>query len=118
MYLWDAAQGVGILNILGCGFTRELAAFQQMAQGPKNVLKNCFANPTVSHNALIGSQGGWPDGNFYAGDASSVVEGLEEGKSGNYRVCRGKTSGKGKKAFQNVTAQIAKRGSLVSGLGQ
>jgi hypothetical protein len=43
-------------------------------------------------NVFIGSEKGWPQGNFYSKDASSVLEDFRGGKSGNYRVCRGKQS--------------------------
>jgi hypothetical protein len=94
----DNLVGVGMQDIFSTGGGNANCAFQPMEQGPKNVLNKCFANPVVTRNALIGSQGGWPQGNFYSHDAESVVEGFEQGKYGNYRVCRGKTSGKCKKA--------------------
>jgi len=49
------------------------------------------------HNVMVGSRGGWPDGNFYPGDASSIVEDFHGGKAGNYRLCRGQRGSSCKK---------------------
>jgi hypothetical protein len=85
----DNLVGVGDTDIVSTGGGASNCAFQPAAQGPSNVLKNCFASATVTRNALIGSSKAWPAGNFYAKDASSVVEDFRGGKSGDYRVCHG-----------------------------
>jgi len=83
----DNLVAVGEDEIFPTGGGDKNCAFQPRAQGPENVLKKCFSNAVVTRNVFIGSSKGWPKGNFYAGDASSVVEDFQNGKNGNYRVC-------------------------------
>ena len=85
----DNLVGVGDMEIVPTGGGAANCAFQPRAQGPANVVNKCFANSAVTRNVFIGSSKGWPAGNFYAGDASSVVEDFQGGKNGNYRLCRG-----------------------------
>ena len=85
----DNLVGVGETEIVPTGGGPANCAFQPRAQGPANVVNKCFANSAVTRNVFIGSSKGWPAGNFYAGDASSVVEDFQDGKNGNYRLCRG-----------------------------
>jgi hypothetical protein len=82
--------GVAEFDIFSTGGGENNCAFRPRVQGIAGVLGNCFANASVTRNVLIGSQGGWPDGNFYAPDASSLVEDFRGGKGGNYRLCKGK----------------------------
>lgn len=98
----DNLVGIGETEIIPTGGGATNCAFQPRAQGPANVIKNCFANAVVEGNVFVGSLKGWPEGNFYAGDASSVVEDFRGGKGGNYKVCRG-ASGGCKKAAGFVT---------------
>lgn len=88
----DNLVGAGELEIVTTGGGDKNCAFQPKMQGPANVIKRCFNNPVVTRNAIIGSSKGWPDGNFYAGDASSVVEDFRDGKGGNYHLCNGRGS--------------------------
>jgi hypothetical protein len=88
----DNLMGVGEIEIFPTGGGASNCAFQPRSQGPTNVLKKCFSNAVVTGNVFIGSEKGWPEGNFYSKDASSVLEDFRGGKSGNYRVCRGKQS--------------------------
>jgi hypothetical protein len=85
----DNLVGVGEAEIFPTGGGPANCAFQPRAQGPANVVSKCFANSVVTRNVFIGSSKGWPAGNFYVGDASSVVEDFQGGKNGNYRLCRG-----------------------------
>lgn len=88
----DNLVGVGETEIFPTGGGATNCAFQPRVQGPANVLKKCFTNAVVTRNAFVGSSKGWPEGNFYAGDASSVVEDFQNGKNGDYRVCGGSHS--------------------------
>ncbi len=64
-------------------------SFQPDAQGPSGVFKNCFADPSVTHNLIIGG-GSWPQGNIVVKDASAAgLGGLPDGKTPGYRLCRG-----------------------------
>jgi len=90
--------GVAEFDIFSTGGGQSNCAFHPQAQGPAGVVKNCFANASVTHNVMVGSRGGWPDGNFYPGDASSIVEDFHGGKAGNYRLCRGQRGSSCKKA--------------------
>jgi hypothetical protein len=85
----DNLVGVGEQEIFPTGGGPSNCAFQPRAQGPAGVVSKCFADSTVTRNVFIGSSKGWPTGNFYAGDASSVVEDFQGGKNGNYRLCHG-----------------------------
>jgi len=93
----DNLVGVGQNDFFTTGGGNTNCAFQATAQGPSNLLKNCFSNANATHNVLVGSKGGWPQPNFYAGDAASLVEDFQEGKAGNYRLCRGNHGSKCKK---------------------
>lgn len=85
----DNLVGVGEQEIFPTGGGAANCAFQPRAQGSAGVVSKCFADSTVTRNVFIGSSKGWPTGNFYAGDASSVVEDFQGGKNGNYRLCHG-----------------------------
>jgi hypothetical protein len=85
----DNLVGVGEQEIFPTGGGAANCAFQPRAQGAAGVVSKCFANSSVTRNVFIASSKGWPAGNFYAGDPSSVVEDFQGGKNGNYRLCRG-----------------------------
>ncbi len=85
----DNLVGVGEYEIVTTGGGAKNCSFQPRIQGPTNVMKSCFNNPIVARNVFVGSSKGWPEGNFYAGEASSVVEDFRDGKGGNYRLCGG-----------------------------
>jgi hypothetical protein len=85
----DNLVGVGEQEIFPTGGGPANCAFQPRAQGPAGVVSKCFEDSTVTRNVFIASSKGWPAGNFYAGDPSSVVEDFQGGKNGNYRLCRG-----------------------------
>ncbi len=88
----DNLVGVGENDIFSTGGGDKNCAFQPRGQGPASVLKKCFANAVVTGNVFIGSNKGWPEGNFYSKDADSVLEDFRGGKAGNYRICRNKQS--------------------------
>jgi hypothetical protein len=70
-------------------------SYQPDKQTPTGVLKSCFTKYTFSHNAILGSKGGWPSGNSYPSDhAAAGVVGFSEGR---YRLCREKDGGDCKK---------------------
>jgi len=63
------------------------------------VLKSCFASFNFTHNALVESAGGWPDGNANPRDASAVhMLDFRQGKGGDYRLCGEKNVGNCKAA--------------------
>ena len=88
----DNLISVGEADIFPTGGGDKNCAFRPRVQGPANVVKNCFANAAVTGNVFVGSDKGWPNGNFYAKDADSVVEDFRGGRAGNYRLCRSKAS--------------------------
>ena len=91
--------GVGDNDIFSTGGGPKNCAFQPRNQGPVGVLKNCFDGFNVTHNALVGSAGGWPGGNFSPKDASVAgVRDFRNGKSGDYRLCEDKRAGSCKAA--------------------
>jgi len=92
--------GVGRVEISSTGGGNKNCAFNSTAQGPSGVLKSCFTSSTVTHNILIGSRGGWPNGNYYPSDPTSLVEDFQGGKGGNYRLCRAKQGSKCKKGAE------------------
>jgi hypothetical protein len=63
-------------------------SFQPAKQTPAGVLKSCFENYTFSHNAIVGSKGGWPKDNSSPPDHSAA--GLADFAEGRYRLCRDK----------------------------
>jgi hypothetical protein len=80
--------GVGSNEIFSTGGGPKNCAFQPKRLGPAGVLKSCFASFTFTHNALLGSGGGWPDGNSTPKDASAAgIEDFREGNGGDYRLC-------------------------------
>jgi hypothetical protein len=80
--------GVGGNDIYSTGGGPKNCAFQPKRQGPAGVLRGCFGSFTFTHNALVGSAGGWPGGNFTPGDASAVhMQDFRQGKGGDYRLC-------------------------------
>jgi hypothetical protein len=80
--------GLGSNGIFSSGGGPKNCAFQPKAQGPAGVLKNCFASFTFTHNALVGSAGAWPEGDFAPGSVSEVrMKDFRQGKGGDYRLC-------------------------------
>jgi len=80
--------GAGTTGIITSGGGPKNCAFQPQRQGPEGVLKSCFSSYTFTHNALVGSMGGWPGGNFTPGNASAVrMQDYRDGNGGNYRLC-------------------------------
>jgi hypothetical protein len=88
---------VGKSDISSAGGGDKNCAFRPAIQGPAGVLKSCFEGMNATRNVLIGSKGGWPQGNFYPQDASVVVEDFQGGKGGIYRVCGSQQGSKCKK---------------------
>jgi hypothetical protein len=90
--------GAGENDFFSTGGGPKNCAFQPRRQGPAGVLKNCFASFTFSHNAVAGSEGGWPGGNFTPGNPSAVqMKDFKDGKGGDYRLCSAKDGGNCKK---------------------
>jgi hypothetical protein len=86
--------GVGENDFFSTGGGPRNCAFQPRAQAPEGVLKSCFAAFNVTHNAFVGSPGGWPKGNFTPKNPSAVqMNDFREGKGGDYRLCAEKTAG-------------------------
>jgi hypothetical protein len=78
----------GQMDIVPPGGGPRNCSYQPAKQGPEGVLKSCFNKYTFSHNAIVGSKGGWPSGNSYPSDhAAAGVVGFNEGR---YRLCRDK----------------------------
>jgi hypothetical protein len=91
--------GVGSREIAPTGGGPTNCAFQTRRQGPAGVLKSCFASFNFTHNALVESAGGWPDGNANPRDASAVhMLDFRQGKGGDYRLCGEKNVGNCKAA--------------------
>jgi hypothetical protein len=81
--------GTGENDIFPTGGGARNCAFQPRRQGPAGVLKSCFASFNFTHNALIGSGGGWPAGNFTPKDAGAVyMQDFRQSQGGDYRLCR------------------------------
>ena len=80
--------GSGPIDIVPEGGGQGNCSFQAARQGPSGVLNNCFDNFTFSHNVIVGSRGGWPNGNSYPSDHGAAgVMGFREGR---YQLCREK----------------------------
>jgi hypothetical protein len=80
--------GVGANDFYPTGGGPKNRAFRPRLQGPGGVLKSCFASFTFTHNALIGSLGGWPPGNFTPADSSAVhMLDFRRGNGGDYGLC-------------------------------
>jgi hypothetical protein len=79
--------GVGSTEIVSTGGGPKNCAFQPKGQGA-SVLKSCFASFNFTHNALVGSVGGWPRENPTPKDASAVAMlDFRKGNGGDYRLC-------------------------------
>jgi hypothetical protein len=93
--------GIGQADFYSTGGGAKNCAYRPNVVGPTGIIKSCFAgDSTFTHNVLIGSQGGWPNGNFYPHDASSLMENFGGGKGGDYRICRDKQSSQCKKGAE------------------
>jgi len=58
---------------------------------PVSVLNQCFANPVVSNNLIIGANKKWPDHNFSVKNTDSAGLWKKETATGtDYRICREK----------------------------
>ena len=80
--------GSGPIDIIPAGGGPKSCSFQAGRQGPTGVLNNCFSKFTFSHNAIVGSQGGWPKENSNPSDHKAAgVVGFSEGR---YQLCRDK----------------------------
>jgi hypothetical protein len=91
--------GVGDNDIFSTGGGAKNCAFLPRRQGLAGVLKSCFASFTFTHNALVGSAGGWPGGNSTPRDPSAVhLQDFRQGKGGDYRLCTDKNTANCKKA--------------------
>jgi hypothetical protein len=78
----------GKVDIVPSGGGPKSCSYQPAKQTPAGVLKSCFRNFRFSHNAILGSKGGWPNGNMYPSDHGAAgVVGFSEGR---YRLCRDK----------------------------
>jgi len=85
--------GVGENDFFSTGGGPKNCAFQPKIQGPEGVLKSCFSGFNVTHNAFIGSAGGWPKGNFTPKNAEAVQMGdFRDGNGGDYRLCEEKNT--------------------------
>lgn len=91
--------GAGSNEIAPTGGGPKNCAFQAKRQGPAGLLKNCFASFNFTHNAFVGSGGGWPGENFTPRNASTVAMlDFRGGKGGDYRLCSEKNAGNCKAA--------------------
>jgi hypothetical protein len=86
--------GAGKQDIFPPGGGPKNCSFQAGKQPPAGVLKSCFNNFNFSHNAILGSKGGWPNGNSYP--SNQAAAGLLDFSEGRYRLCRN-SHGEGKK---------------------
>jgi hypothetical protein len=98
--LADNVIGAPQFDLYSTGGGQKNCAFGASSQPPTATFKNCFSNPTITHNLIVGSKGGWPNGNFYTKDASYIVEDFRGGKGGNYRLCGGTPNSRCKKASE------------------
>jgi hypothetical protein len=87
----------GEQSIVSSGGGMQNCADQPQVQGPTGVFKSCFMNSSFTHNLMIGD-GGWPAGNWSAGDprAGGILETKDPEKP--YDLCSGKSGKECKKA--------------------
>lgn len=83
--------GAGERDISPPGGGASNCSFQPERQTPSGVLKSCFSNFSFSHNAIVGSKGGWPSGNSYPSNRAAV--GLLDFGEGRYRLCHNSHGG-------------------------
>ena len=100
----------GQTEIVPPGGGMKNCSYQPDRQSPSGVLKSCFTKYTFSHNVILGSKGGWPNGNSYPSDEKAA--GLVGFSEGRYRLCREKDGGDCKKP-----SPAAKAGSDGKDLG-
>jgi hypothetical protein len=55
--------GVGTQTVVSTGGGPANCAFEPERLGVRGLLENCFTDPTVTHNAIVGDGIGWPKGN-------------------------------------------------------
>jgi hypothetical protein len=81
---------------------------------PAGVLNQCFANPVVANNLIIGGYGSWPDHNILVKDAGGAGLWKKQTQAGTeYRVCREK----GEAASCTKTSPALRAGSDGKNIG-
>jgi hypothetical protein len=85
--------GVGDNDFFSTGGGLRNCAFQSKSQGPEGVLKSCFSGVNVTHNAFVGSAGGWPKGNSTPKNPSALqMKDFRGSNGGDYRLCDGSST--------------------------
>jgi hypothetical protein len=55
------------------------------------ILDNCFRDPSITHNVIVGSDSIWPKGNIFVGSPSDVgFVNFNNGNGGDYHLCKAK----------------------------
>lgn len=96
----------GPREIGAAGGGAQNCAYQPDAQGPSGIFKNCFADPVVTHNLIVGGAN-WPAGNIAVKDLAAA--GLKVHSANgvqDYHLCR-----------SNEEATLCKKSSPASGAG-
>jgi hypothetical protein len=84
--------GAGDRQIASAGLGPSNCAFRPEQQGPAGVINSCFAPVTFTNNAVLDGTGNWPPGNFFPkGDAVGLVNRPNNGKGGDYHLCKSET---------------------------
>lgn len=87
----------GELSIVSSGGGSRNCADRPNVQGPSGVFQSCFKDSSFTHNLMIGG-GGWPSGNWSAGNprGAGILETSDPGKP--YEMCSEKSGKECKKA--------------------
>ena len=89
--LTNSIFAAGQLDVRGAGGGSRNCVFGFQSADTAGVLKNCFADPIVSHNLIIGGMGRWPAHNFLVKNENAAgLWKTADDASRNYRVCAGK----------------------------
>jgi hypothetical protein len=55
------------------------------------ILENCFQDPSINHNVIVGSNSVWPKGNYLVRNPSDVgFVNFNSGNDGDYHLCKAK----------------------------
>jgi hypothetical protein len=80
--------GAGRREVISTGGANNCATGQRHTAA---ILENCFQDPGVTHNVIVGANSLWPKENYLVGSPSQVgFVNFNNGNGGNYHLCKTK----------------------------
>lgn len=89
--LRNSILGAGKREVITTGGGPINCAFRQ--PNAAAILNNCFQDPGITHNVIVGSNSVWQKGNYFVGSPSDVgFVNFDNGNNGDYHLCKTKES--------------------------